>query len=67
MDELNLPIDDLKKFIDDYNFPINKIPNQTGKKKMDYILKQIIWDVSLGIKELENGTSKITLEFKTKL
>jgi hypothetical protein len=67
MEKLNLPIDELKKFIDDYNFPINKIPNQTGKKKMDYILKQIIWDVSLGAQQLENGTSKITLEFKTKL
>lgn len=66
MEKLNLPIDDLKQFIDKYNFPISKIKNQTGKKT-DYILKQIIWDVSLGMQKLENGTSKITLEFITKL
>ena len=66
MEKLNLPIEDIKQFIDKYNFPISKIKTPTDKEN-DYILKQIIWDVSLGMQKLNDGTSKITLEFITKL
>lgn len=61
------PYFEIKKFINK-NMLLTSIIDEIMKQDENhFLLKKSIWNVSLGKQDLKNGTSKITLEFITKL